>query len=179
MAAGQFPCLEDEGSEKSFPQIVGLTDGGGASEGMHPRLHVPRRRSAPKAAATADVSHLVEQGLVQSLGVFIDTLVICSTTAFVILFDRSCTSRTREAREEAVAATAFVWAHASWDNAEGSISGHSEHGRRVCDGGYALARPTQYLKMWRTSKANRRLAASGRGWLYSRCLYDLRCGSVF
>ena len=84
---------------------------------MHPRLHDPRRRSAPKAAATADVSHLVEQGLVQSLGVFIDTLVICSATAFVILFDRSCTSRTREAREEAVAPTAFRWAHASWDNA--------------------------------------------------------------
>jgi Na+/alanine symporter len=77
---------------------------------MHPRLHDPRRRSAPKAAATADVSHLVEQGLVQSLGVFIDTLVICSATAFVILFDRSCTSRTREAREEAVAPTAFRWA---------------------------------------------------------------------
>ncbi len=42
--------------------------------------------SAPNAAATADVSHPVKQGLVQSLGVFIDTLVICSATAFVILF---------------------------------------------------------------------------------------------
>ena len=105
---GQFPCLEDEGSEESSPQVVDLTEAGGASEGMHPRLHDPRRRSAPKAAATADVAHLVEQGLVQSLGVFIDTLVICSATAFVILFDRSCTSRTREAREEAVAPTAFV-----------------------------------------------------------------------
>jgi hypothetical protein len=100
---GQFPRLEDEGSEESSPQVVGLTDGGGASEGMHPRLHVPRRRSAPKAAANADVSHPVEQDLVQSLGVFIDTLVICSATAFVILFDRFCTSRTREAREEAKA----------------------------------------------------------------------------
>ena len=42
--------------------------------------------SAPKVAATADVSHPAKQGLVQSLGVFIDTLVICSATAFVILF---------------------------------------------------------------------------------------------
>ena len=42
--------------------------------------------SAPNAAATADVSHPAKQGLVQSLGVFIDTLVICSATAFVILF---------------------------------------------------------------------------------------------
>ncbi|HEV2094357.1 MAG TPA: alanine/glycine:cation symporter family protein [Rubrobacter sp.] len=42
--------------------------------------------SAPNAAATADVSHPAKQGLVQSLGVFIDTLVICTATAFVILF---------------------------------------------------------------------------------------------
>jgi AGCS family alanine or glycine:cation symporter len=42
--------------------------------------------SAPNAAATADVSHPAKQGLVQSLGVFIDTLVICSATAFIILF---------------------------------------------------------------------------------------------
>lgn len=42
--------------------------------------------SAPNAAATADVSHPAKQGLVQSFGVFVDTLVICSATAFVILF---------------------------------------------------------------------------------------------
>ena len=88
---------------------------------MHPHLHAPRRRSAPNAAATADVFHPLEQGLVQSLGVFIDTLVICSATAFVILFDRSCTARTREAREEAVAPTAFQWAHASRYNAEPGV----------------------------------------------------------
>ena len=41
--------------------------------------------SAPNAAATAHVSHPVKQGLVQSLGVFIDTLVICSCTAFILL----------------------------------------------------------------------------------------------
>lgn len=41
--------------------------------------------SAPNAAATAHVSHPVKQGLVQSLGVFIDTIVICSCTAFIIL----------------------------------------------------------------------------------------------
>lgn len=42
--------------------------------------------SAPNAAATADVSHPVKQGLIQSLGVFTDTLLICSCTAFIILF---------------------------------------------------------------------------------------------
>lgn len=41
--------------------------------------------SVPNAAATADVSHPVKQGLVQSLGVFFDTIIICSATAFVIL----------------------------------------------------------------------------------------------
>lgn len=40
--------------------------------------------SAPNAAATADVSHPVNQGLIQALGVFVDTLVICSCTAFII-----------------------------------------------------------------------------------------------
>lgn len=41
--------------------------------------------SAPNAAATAAVSHPVKQGLIQTLGVFIDTIVICSATAFIIL----------------------------------------------------------------------------------------------
>ena len=41
--------------------------------------------SAPNVAATADVSHPVKQGLIQSLGVFTDTLLVCSCTAFIIL----------------------------------------------------------------------------------------------
>lgn len=41
--------------------------------------------SAPNAAASADVSHPVKQGLVQMLSVFIDTLLVCSSTAFMIL----------------------------------------------------------------------------------------------
>ncbi|MBQ1787002.1 MAG: alanine:cation symporter family protein, partial [Turicibacter sp.] len=41
--------------------------------------------SAPNAAATAEVSHPVQQGLIQTLGVFTDTILICSCTAFVIL----------------------------------------------------------------------------------------------
>ncbi|WP_446725048.1 alanine/glycine:cation symporter family protein [Nocardiopsis sp. N85] len=41
--------------------------------------------SAPNAAASAAVSHPVKQGLVQTLGVYFDTLVVCSTTAFIIL----------------------------------------------------------------------------------------------
>ncbi|MCH9640134.1 MAG: alanine:cation symporter family protein [Actinomycetia bacterium] len=41
--------------------------------------------SAPNVAATATVSHPVKQGLIQSLGVFVDTMVICTATAFIIL----------------------------------------------------------------------------------------------
>jgi len=41
--------------------------------------------SAPNTAATATVSHPVKQGLVQSFGVFVDTMVVCSATAFMIL----------------------------------------------------------------------------------------------
>jgi len=41
--------------------------------------------SAPNVAATADVHHPVSQGITQSLSVFIDTILICSATAFVIL----------------------------------------------------------------------------------------------
>ena len=43
--------------------------------------------TAPNAAATATVSHPVRQGLIQSLGVFIDTIIVCTATAFVILIE--------------------------------------------------------------------------------------------
>ena len=41
--------------------------------------------SAPNVAATASVSHPVKQGLLQTLAVFTDTLLICTCTAFIIL----------------------------------------------------------------------------------------------
>ena len=41
--------------------------------------------SAPCAAAASDVSHPAKAGLIQAFGVFIDTLVICSCTAFLML----------------------------------------------------------------------------------------------
>ena len=41
--------------------------------------------SAPNAAAAADVSHPVKQGLVQMFSVFIDTLLICTATAFMCM----------------------------------------------------------------------------------------------
>lgn len=41
--------------------------------------------SAPNASASADVEHPVKQGLVQIISVFIDTILICSSTAFMLL----------------------------------------------------------------------------------------------
>ncbi len=41
--------------------------------------------SAPNAGATAAVTHPVKQGLVQTLGVYFDTFLVCSVTAFIIL----------------------------------------------------------------------------------------------
>ena len=50
--------------------------------------------SAPNAAATADVKHPVNQGLAQLFSVFIDTMLICSSTAFIVLL--SGLDRTKE-----------------------------------------------------------------------------------
>lgn len=41
--------------------------------------------SAPNAAATASVSHPVKQGLVQTLSVYIDTMLVCTCSAFIVL----------------------------------------------------------------------------------------------
>lgn len=41
--------------------------------------------SVPNAAATSSVSHPAKQGLVQSLGVYFDTILVCSITAFIVL----------------------------------------------------------------------------------------------
>ena len=41
--------------------------------------------SAPNAAATASVSHPVKQGLVQTLSVYLDTMLVCTCSAFIVL----------------------------------------------------------------------------------------------
>lgn len=49
--------------------------------------------SAPNAAAAAETSHPAKQGLIQTLGVFTDTLLICSCTAFIILLSGAYTNQ--------------------------------------------------------------------------------------
>ncbi|MBP3222827.1 MAG: alanine:cation symporter family protein [Actinomycetaceae bacterium] len=41
--------------------------------------------SAPNAASTAHVTHPAKQGFIQSIGVFVDTILVCSATAFIVL----------------------------------------------------------------------------------------------
>ena len=41
--------------------------------------------SAPNAAAAAEVKHPVSRGMIQMLGVFVDTMIVCSCTAFIVL----------------------------------------------------------------------------------------------
>ncbi|OOF84486.1 sodium:alanine symporter family protein [Rodentibacter ratti] len=50
--------------------------------------------SAPNAAAAAHVKHPVSQGLVQMLGVFVDTMMVCTCTAIVILLSNNYGSET-------------------------------------------------------------------------------------
>ena len=50
--------------------------------------------SAPNIAATASTTHPVKQGLIQALGVFTDTLVVCSCTAFIIIISGVYTNST-------------------------------------------------------------------------------------
>ncbi|MGL5382313.1 MAG: alanine/glycine:cation symporter family protein, partial [Culicoidibacterales bacterium] len=70
-----------------FEQIMGGTLGGVILLGVKRGLfsNEAGMGSAPNVAATADVSHPVKQGLMQALGVFTDTLLICSATAFMVL----------------------------------------------------------------------------------------------
>lgn len=70
-----------------FNQVVGGGMGAALMQGIRRGLfsNEAGMGSAPNAAATADVTHPVKQGFIQTLGVFTDTLVICSCTAFMIL----------------------------------------------------------------------------------------------
>lgn len=41
--------------------------------------------AVPNASATADVSHPAKQGLIQALGVYLDSILVCSATAFIVI----------------------------------------------------------------------------------------------
>ena len=71
------------GIEPAAGGAVGVTIMQGVKRGLF--SNEAGEGSAPNAAAAAETSHPVRQGLVQALGVFTDTLVVCSCTAMIIL----------------------------------------------------------------------------------------------
>lgn len=71
-----------------FEQAIGGGIGAALMQGIKRGLfsNEAGMGSAPNAAATAHVTHPAKQGFIQALGVFTDTLLICTCTAFIILF---------------------------------------------------------------------------------------------
>lgn len=89
MNIGQIPHILRLIVESAFgvEQAVGGSLGATMMNGIKRGLfsNEAGEGSAPNVAATATVSHPVKQGLIQALGVFTDTLLVCSCTAFIIL----------------------------------------------------------------------------------------------
>ncbi|MCU9614951.1 alanine:cation symporter family protein [Caldibacillus lycopersici] len=71
------------GFEEAFAGMIGAAIMNGIKRGLF--SNEAGIGSAPNAAATASVSHPVKQGLIQTLGVFIDTLLVCTATAAIVL----------------------------------------------------------------------------------------------
>ena len=86
---GQLPAVIELIVKSAFgmEQVVGGGLGAALMQGIKRGLfsNEAGMGSAPNVAATASTSHPIKQGLIQSLGVFTDTLIICSCTAFMIL----------------------------------------------------------------------------------------------
>jgi AGCS family alanine or glycine:cation symporter len=71
------------GMEAGFGAIIGMAVQWGVKRGIY--SNEAGQGTAPHAAAAAEVSHPAKQGLVQAFSVYVDTLIICTATAFMIL----------------------------------------------------------------------------------------------
>ena len=87
--AGQLPLvferifMEAFGLRQAVAGGIGAVIMNGAKRGLF--SNEAGSGSAPCAAAAADISHPAKEGLLQALGVFIDTIVICSCSAMIML----------------------------------------------------------------------------------------------
>lgn len=72
------------GAQELFGGIIGSAIAWGVKRGIY--SNEAGQGTGAHPAAAAEVSHPVKQGLVQAASVYIDTLLICSATAFMILF---------------------------------------------------------------------------------------------
>lgn len=71
------------GMDAAFGGIVGMAISWGVKRGIY--SNEAGQGSGAHAAGAAEVSHPAKQGIVQAFSVYIDTLVVCSATAFMIL----------------------------------------------------------------------------------------------
>lgn len=69
--------------EAAFGGIIGLAISWGVKRGIY--SNEAGQGTGPHAAAAAEVSHPAKQGLVQAFSVYIDTLFVCSATAFMMI----------------------------------------------------------------------------------------------
>ena len=72
------------GQDAVFGGILGSAIAWGVKRGIY--SNEAGQGTGPHAAAASEVIHPAEQGLVQAFSVYIDTLFVCTTTAFMILF---------------------------------------------------------------------------------------------
>lgn len=70
--------------EATYSGVFGMAIAWGVKRGIY--SNEAGQGTAPHAAAAAEVSHPVKQGLVQSFSVYVDTLFVCTATALMILF---------------------------------------------------------------------------------------------
>lgn len=75
------------GADQLFGGILGSAIAWGVKRGIY--SNEAGQGTGPHAASAAEVSHPAKQGLVQAFSVYIDTLLVCSATAFMILFTGS------------------------------------------------------------------------------------------
>jgi AGCS family alanine or glycine:cation symporter len=71
------------GLDAGYGAIIGMAVAWGVKRGVY--SNEAGQGSGPHPAAAAEVSHPAKQGLVQAFSVYVDTLLICSATAFMIL----------------------------------------------------------------------------------------------
>lgn len=71
-------------TESAFGGIIGIAISWGVKRGIY--SNEAGQGTAPHAASAAAVSHPIKQGLVQGFSVYVDTLFVCTATAFMILF---------------------------------------------------------------------------------------------
>lgn len=72
------------GAEAAFGGILGVTIAWGVKRGIY--SNEAGQGTAPHAAAAAEVEHPAQQGLVQAFSIYVDTLLVCTSTGLMILF---------------------------------------------------------------------------------------------